>query len=189
MKDQGQKESEGRESRVALELLPEEQFDKLHDSPKEEERASAIRWGGFFRRAVAFFVDGLVLSALSILLFCLGYVAYSVGLAAHHRSLSAKNLGVFLRILFFACIFLFSGYFVLLHGMEGKTVGKWLLGLRVVGSDQRPITYWRALCRWIAALASAPFGVGFLWILWSKEKRGWHDLLAGTWVIRESVKG
>jgi len=69
--------------------------------------------------------------------------------------------------------------------MEGKTVGKWMFGLRVVGPNQEPITYSRALLRWIATWVSALFGLGFLWVLFSREKRGWHDLLAGTWVIRE----
>ena len=70
--------------------------------------------------------------------------------------------------------------------MEGKTVGKWVLGLRVVGAGQAPITYRRALLRWIGAvgLGAGSFGLGFLWILWQREKRGWHDFLAQTWVMR-----
>ncbi|MCZ7528974.1 MAG: RDD family protein [Acidimicrobiia bacterium] len=27
------------------------------------------------------------------------------------------------------------------------------------------------------------FGLGFLWILISKDRRGWHDYIAGTCVI------
>ena len=54
-------------------------------------------------------------------------------------------------------------YFVVFHGMEGKTVGKWLLGLRVVGVNQRPITYRRALLRWIGTdrLGRRVIGIGF----------------------------
>ena len=171
---------------AALELLLEEEFDRLYERLKrEEEKASEIQWGGFFRRAGAFIVDLLVLTILTLLLFYLAYVGYSVGLAAHDQSLSSDNLDVFLLFLSLGWIGLVTGYFVLLHGMEGKTVGKWLFGLRVVGPDQEPITYGRALLRWIATWVSAIFGLGFLWVLFSGEKRGWHDLLAGTWVIRE----
>lgn len=175
-----------RKSTAALELLLEEEFDRLYERLKsEEEHAGTIQWGGFFRRACAFFVDLLVLSFLSIVLFYFAYVGYSVGLAAHHQTLSEENLDVFILFLSLGSLALVTGYFVLFHGMEGKTIGKWLLGLRVVGPDQEPITYSRALLRWIGTMISAIFGLGFLWILFSREKRGWHDLLARTWVIRE----
>ena len=51
---------------------------------------------------------------------------------------------------------------------------------------RRPITYRRALFRWIGSigLGGASLGLAFLWILWQREKRGWHDFLARTWVIR-----
>jgi uncharacterized RDD family membrane protein YckC len=59
--------------------------------------------------------------------------------------------------------------------------------LRVVGRDLRPISYRRALFRWIGTvgLGVVSLGVAFLWILWQREKRGWHDFLARTWVVRE----
>lgn len=170
---------------VALELLLEEEFDRLYERLKREEKAGEIQWGGFLRRACAFFVDLLVLFFLSLVLFYFAYVGYRVGLAAHPHALSLDKLIVFLRILLLAWLSLVAGYFVLFQGMEGKTVGKWLLGLRVVGVNQQPITYSQALIRWIGYFPSALFVLGFLRIVWSREKRGWHDLLARTWVIKE----
>jgi len=76
-------------------------------------------------------------------------------------------------------------YFVLFHGMDGKTIGKWFLSLRVVGAERERIGYRRACLRWIGSLAFAPLLLGFLWVLLSREKRAWHDYLARTWVIRE----
>ena len=172
-------------SAAALELLLDQGFDRLYERLKREEQAEAVRWGGFFRRASAFAVDLLVLSLFSLALFYLAYVAYSVGLAAHHHSLSWDHLRGFWRLFLFGWLLLFFAYFVVLHGMEGKTVGKWLFGLRLVGAGRRPITYLQAMVRWVGAVLFAPLLLGFLWILWSREKRGWHDLLARTWVIRE----
>jgi uncharacterized RDD family membrane protein YckC len=34
-------------------------------------------------------------------------------------------------------------------------------------------------------VAIAPMGAGVLWILVNREKRGWHDLIARTWVVRD----
>ena len=177
-------EAEGKGA-AELETLVDREFDQLYERLKREEEASAVRWAGFFRRAGAFMIDALVLFLFSLLLVYLASVAYRVGLAAHQRSLSWQTMPPLFRILAVAWIFLVCGYFVLLHGLEGRTVGKWLFGLRVVGARQEPITYSQALVRWIGALAISPLLVGFLRILWNREKRGWHDLMARTWVIRE----
>ncbi|MFQ5850964.1 MAG: RDD family protein [Candidatus Binatia bacterium] len=160
--------------------------DRVYERLKgEEEKAGEVHWGGFFRRSCAFFIDVAVLLAFSLFLFYVTHVAYTVGLAAHGQPATAGDLGFFLRILVFAWFSLVSGYFVLLHGIEGRTVGKWLLGLRVIGVYRTPITYSQALTRWFGTVVSAIFGLGFFWILFNQEKRGWHDLLARTWVIRD----
>ena len=146
-----------------------------------------VRWGGFLRRLGAFLVDVLVLALLSSLMGAMAYIGYKVGLSAHHRFISWNTAGPLVSLLTVAWAGLATVYFVAFHGMEGKTIGKWLLGLRVVGVDRRPISYRRALLRWIGAvgLGCGSLGLAFLWILWQREKRGWHDLLARTWVIRE----
>lgn len=178
--------TEEKQSTLAAELLLDDEFDRLYRRLKrEEERADRARWGGFFRRASALIVDIWILAVFSLMLFYFAYVSVNVGLAAHERQLSAGNLGFFLRLIFLAWIFLVAAYFVLLHGMEGRTVGKWLLGLRVVGAHDQPISYGQALIRWLAGLVSGISAVGFFWIIWQREKRGWHDLVARTWVVRE----
>ncbi|NIM05116.1 MAG: hypothetical protein GTN65_05755, partial [Armatimonadetes bacterium] len=93
---------------------------------------------------------------------------YRVGLAAHYRNLSLGSLKTLSGLLFFGWALLMTGYFVLFHGMEGRTLGKWLFGLRVVGVRQEPISYGRAFLRWLGMIAFAPVILGFLWILWSR---------------------
>lgn len=173
-------------STAAWELVLEEEFNRLYERlQKEEEKGAEILWGGFFRRLCAFSVDLLVLSILSFALFYFVYAGYSVGLAAHRQTLSGESLDVFLFLCLVGWLSLVTGYFVLLHGMAGQTLGKWLLGLRIVGADQAPITYRQAWLRWAGSWVSALMGAGLLWILFHPQKRGWHDLIAGTWVIRE----
>lgn len=68
--------------------------------------------------------------------------------------------------------------------VTGKTVGKALLGLRIVSKTGGKIGSVMALRRcfgWIVALTF--FGLGFFWILISRDRRGWHDYIAGTCVI------
>ncbi len=149
--------------------------------------AREVRYGGFFRRLGAFIIDFLTLLLLSALMGVMAYIGYKVGLAAHGRSVSWDNAMPLMVFLTFGWMFLAATYFVMFHGMEGKTIGKWLFGMRVVDSDQQTISYRRALLRWVGWLGfgCASIGLSFLWILWSGEKRAWHDFLARTWVILE----
>lgn len=160
---------------------------KTFDMAARSEATAEPRWGGFFRRAGAFFIDLIIIVLLSALMGVMAYIGYRVGLTAHNRIISWSNAAPLLSFLTVAWMGLATTYFVVFHGMEGKTIGKWLLGLRVVGAGGTPITYRRGLLRWIAAvgLGVASLGLAFLWILWQREKRGWHDFLARTWVIRE----
>src|SRR3990172_1938552 len=139
--------------------------------PQIEDRSHArnheVRWGGFFRRACAIIVDLIVILALASVMVLLAYIGYKVGLSAHGRSVTCGNVTPLLIFLSWGGIGLATVYFVLFHGMEGKTIGKWLLGLKVVGAEQGTITYRRAFLRWLATVGLAPLPLGFLLVLLS----------------------
>lgn len=68
--------------------------------------------------------------------------------------------------------------------MQG-TIGKRMLGLRVTDNSGRQLTIRRALGRNLAKIISyIPLGLGFIWAIWSNRKRGWHDMIANTLVIK-----
>ena len=78
-----------------------------------------------------------------------------------------------------------GAYFVLGHGTNGQTLGKRLVGVRVVDGAGAPIGYVRALGRWVATVAAVlPFGIGLAVAVLRRDRRGLHDLLAGTRVVR-----
>jgi uncharacterized RDD family membrane protein YckC len=155
------------------------------ESPSEP--IGNVRWGGFFRRVGACLIDLVMIILLFALMGIMAYIGYKVGLTAHDRSISWSNAEPLMTFLTFAWMGLTTAYFVVFHGMEGKTIGKSLLGLRVVGPNQASLTYRQALLRWIGTVGfgMVSLGLSFLWILWQREKRGWHDYLARTWVIRD----
>lgn len=66
------------------------------------------------------------------------------------------------------------------------TLGKLGLGLRVVDTEGRPATPGRAVgrnaCKWFSL---AGLGLGFAWMAFRADRRGWHDLLARTAVARD----
>jgi uncharacterized RDD family membrane protein YckC len=76
-------------------------------------------------------------------------------------------------------------YFVLAHGTGGQTLGKRVLGIRVVGARGEPIGYLQALGRVVGTVAAAlPGGLGLALAAVRSDRRGAHDLLAGTRVVR-----
>lgn len=175
----------GNEDAPRLRAVIEREYDRLYERLKEEEAAAAVRWGGFFRRLLAFTVDMFVLGVFSLLLFRLSGLGFRVGMAAHARSISFDVMEGAARAVIVAWLVLVASYFVVLHAHDGSTVGQWLFGLRVVDGRREPVGYGRALWRWIVSILTWPLLIGYLRILWHREKRGWHDSLAGTWVIRE----
>ncbi len=76
-------------------------------------------------------------------------------------------------------------YFAGMWAWKGTTVGGVVLNLKVVRLDDRPVTFAVALVRGLAAAFSViVLFLGFLWMIWDKEKQTWHDKIAGTVVIR-----
>jgi uncharacterized RDD family membrane protein YckC len=75
-------------------------------------------------------------------------------------------------------------YDVGLNGRFGATVGKMALGARIIRMDGTPLGYKGALLRWLGCrLSDIICYIGYLLVGFRKDKRGLHDLLAGTQVI------
>jgi uncharacterized RDD family membrane protein YckC len=78
-----------------------------------------------------------------------------------------------------------GGYLTLFTAATGQTIGKMACGLRVVPADEGTLTVGRALLRVAALLASAlPVGLGLLPVAFGGARRGLHDRLARTRVVR-----
>jgi uncharacterized RDD family membrane protein YckC len=68
--------------------------------------------------------------------------------------------------------------------VSGKTPGMALLGIRVVRADGAPASGANAVVRTLALpLSFLTLGIGFLPIVFGKERRALHDKIAGTAVV------
>jgi uncharacterized RDD family membrane protein YckC len=78
--------------------------------------------------------------------------------------------------------FIIIGFFVVevavLTGLLGRSIGKRLLGIKVENPDGRPIGVPRALLRTVLLAMVLPA------IVMTDDKRGIHDLAAGSRVIK-----
>lgn len=78
-----------------------------------------------------------------------------------------------------------SVYLVVFQSLLSRTLGMQLLGLQVISVYGEPPRALRSTLRTLGYwLCAATFNLGFLWIGFDREKRGLHDWLAGTYVIK-----
>ena len=151
-----------------------------------------MRFAGFWRRFAAYWIDALPILAVVTLVFYLflgfdskleRYLSRGHGdLEARWDFLVARNQ---IRNLSLA---LYLGYCGLMEASALRgTLGKRVMGLSVVNVDGSPLTFAQAAKRnSIKALSFLALGLGCLWVAWTRTKQGWHDKLAGTYVIRRS---
>ncbi len=67
------------------------------------------------------------------------------------------------------------------------SIGKIICKLKVVNAGGRRISFATALGRNFAKiLSSLMCGLGFFNIFWNKQRQGWHDVIAKTYVIKRS---
>jgi len=149
------------------------------------------RYGGFWRRLFAFFIDQIILYFVSLILFLIGLLAQGLrgekmGCMLASPEGLMQGMGSVALIYMAACILASMAYYTWFHGTGGRTPGKMLLGLRVIQASGDPITPGLAFLRWVGYFFSTiPFFLGFLWIAFDCRKQGWHDRIAATLVIFE----
>jgi hypothetical protein len=81
--------------------------------------------------------------------------------------------------------FIWLAYHVGMWVWKGTTIGGIACHLKVVRVDGRPVDFAVALVRGLASVFSAvALFLGFFWVGWTRERQSWHDLIAGTVIVR-----
>ncbi len=146
-------------------------------------------FGGFWIRLVAYIVDALILviPGLSITFLC--YVIFNAApemmFEANRAMKSAAALQADMAANLVQMV-LYCGYFAGFHAMKGATPGKLAVGLRVVDENGMHMGVGRAIGRYFATILSACLClVGYIMVGFHGQKRGLHDLICGTYVVRK----
>jgi uncharacterized RDD family membrane protein YckC len=139
----------------------------------------ASRYGRF----IAAMLDGMIM-----LLIMLPFVK-KMNLLENPEALSTR---VALFLMGFVTMVIINGY---LLSSYGQTVGKWLVGIKIVSIDERPLTLSRIMfIRYlpfqmisqlpVVGLAAALLNVMFIF---KPDRRCLHDHIAGTVVVSKKV--
>lgn len=104
-------------------------------------------------------------------------VAAGVGFALLLRSEAGIYLGVVLG---------YFGYFIVLEGLFGRTVGKRVAGVVVVSRDGSRITFGQSATRNLLRVVDGilSYAVGLVVMLLGEDRQRIGDLAAGTLVVR-----
>ena len=138
---------------------------------------------GFWRRFAAAFIDGLIVA------IPIGAISAALGADSFFEESEGAREVIFTQyygITLLVRLVIEGAYTTFFEGSpSGQTPGKRLLGIRVMDfSVGGSIGYGRALVRYLGKFVSGiVFGLGFLWMLWDKEKQTWHDKFANSVVV------
>ena len=151
---------------------------------KDKPKKTTLKVFGFGRRLVAMCIDGLFVTFVSMMLLVLIYmlgILWSFIIRAEPKWIDT----IFGYLLVLVPLFLVSIlYFVAYWVRSGQTFGNSVMGIKVVTADGSPPTTSKALLRYFGYIISAiPFSLGFLWVAIDKKRQGWHDKIAGTFVV------
>ncbi len=148
---------------------------------------------GFLRRTAAGAIDfgvllltaGLLNWGLLALVDAEPLLGGADGLAAILSLLDLEVTAVLRHIAPFLVMTVF--YAALFWTITGRTPGARVLGLRVVGPDGAPPRpLWAAVRALTHVFGLGLGGLGWLWTALDAEKRGWHDHLGRTHVVRDA---
>ena len=78
-------------------------------------------------------------------------------------------------------------YWVLTWSLMGASLGQKALGLRVVNAlNGERIDIGKSVIRYVGFVVSViPIFLGLIWAGFDARKQGWHDKIAGTYVVRQ----
>ena len=150
-----------------------------------------VRPAGFISRLIAFIIDLVIISiTTTIILFGITEIITFFGLNILFNrwisnSVNAETINSVIRIFVVILYYVYSiVYFATFYSLVGYSPGKYLVGLRVVRTDGFRLGFWRSVVRGIGYYLSALLlFMGFIWIIFDKNRQGLHDKIANTVVI------
>lgn len=146
------------------------------DKNMAENTGTNVKYTGLIRRLLAIIYDLFLLIALLFIATAI-IMVFNDGNAIE----SGQPLYPFYILFLLTVCFVFYGWFWT-HG--GQTLGMKTWKMRLQQIDGKAITWPLALVRFIIAIISwSTAGAGYVWSLFSAQKRTWHDIASRTVLV------
>ncbi len=149
-----------------------------------------VQYASFGSRFMALIIDGVLLSVINTVLLEF-YALISAPpmpqdfatLRTYDEALISYNLEQLIVSFFIGVLY----YGLLYTQLNGATIGKKLVGIRVIRLDGQPFSWGTVFMREYLGkfISTLPLLLGFFWALSDKHRQAWHDKIAQTIVIQE----
>lgn len=129
-------------------------------------------YAGFFDRFIAAFIDSILLMVVNL---------SSIYLFTHN--FFKGNTFTFILNIVINCLY----YALLESGNKQATLGKQLMGIKIIDINGGRISFGQGLGRFFGKyLSTIILLIGYLMVLWDDKKQALHDKLASTLVVQKS---
>ncbi len=138
--------------------------------------SEAMTYAGFWRRFFASLIDGIILYAIVMIFF---------GFLMNSANSNPNLVGSWLGGLQWPLTVAIYAYSIVFIGWKGQTLGKQFLSIKVVTATGGQVSWVQAIVREVFKIVSSyALLLGYLWMLWDKDKQTWHDKVSKTYVIK-----
>jgi len=138
---------------------------------------------GLLRRLGAIVYDSMLVIAVVFVAFAMLYLP----LAAGFGIVDINDTGQYKYLFFVYIIVVTVGFHIWFWTHGGQTLGMRTWSMKLFSEEGGKVSTRQALIRYLVAIVSfLAFGLGFLWSLFDKDKRSWHDMASSTRLV--SVK-
>lgn len=152
--------------------------------------AVSLRYGGFWRRWVAFMIDRFLLGLIvgpCVLLILAPALHLETAMEDPDQMLPLllPLMGLILMIVATAFLVMWLYYAFLHSSGRQATLGMMAMGLKLTDLEGHRITFARASARYFAHIVTnLTFGIGYVCAAFTSRKQALHDLIVGTLVVR-----
>ena len=123
---------------------------------------------GFLTRALALIVDTILLGIVNGIL---------TGVLFEGDFARGQALSTILGLAYYVYFWSAAG--------GGQTLGMKALGIKVIKTDGSALSVTGAIIRYVGLIiAFLCFFIGVIWVAFDANKQGWHDKIAGTYVVK-----
>lgn len=159
----------------------------IYEEKEDTSEAAVMVLAKRLKRFIAYLIDIVTITALVLIAFSVLGITdnrpdiYFSEEEARRGMLIKRNV---LRAISFMIWIIYCT--VMEASRYGGTFGKQLMDIKVIDEYGQRLTFKKSAVRNLSKILSQfVLSLGFIWILFDKERQGWHDKIAKTYVVRE----